>query len=131
MEGRKRGGWRSQRAQRPHRRLDVWAHGMTLARRIYEVTQDFPDDEKFGLVSQLRRSAVSIPSNIAEGSGRGTNADFLRFLYMARGSLNEVDTQLELSSQLGLLSETDVEDLGEPFDRLTRTLDGLIRSLRS
>ena len=126
-----RGGWELGGRDRPHERLDVWRHGVELALCVYEVTGDFPDEERYGLVAQLRRSAVSIPSNIAEGAGRGTDADFLRFLYMARGSLNEVDTQLQISDKLGILTPSHFERLREPFTSVSNTLDGLIRSLDS
>lgn len=114
----------------PPRRLHAWRHGKEVAKRIYQVTQRFPRDERFGLVSQLRRSAVSMPSNIAEGTGRGSTADFLRFLYIARGSLNELDTQLEISGELGYLRRDDIELLEPPFLEFTKTLNGLIRSQR-
>jgi len=79
---------------RKYQQLIVWQKAMLLVSEIYRLTQGFPDNEKFGLTSQLRRAAVSVPSNIAEGSGRGSDKDFCRFLYQARGSLTEIETQL-------------------------------------
>jgi four helix bundle protein len=79
------------------RDLDVWKRSMELAVEVYKLTATFPDSERFGLVSQLRRAAVSIPSNIAEGSGRATKGEYLQFLGHARGSAFEVETQLELT----------------------------------
>jgi four helix bundle protein len=84
-----------------HRNSIAWQKGMLLAALIYKVTQAFPADERFGLTNQLRRAAVSIPSNIAEGKGRLTTGELLQFLGIARGSTLEVQTQLELASMLG------------------------------
>jgi four helix bundle protein len=81
--------------------LKVWEASMSLAEEIYSLTVDFPADEKFGLVSQLKRSAISVPSNIAEGKGRNSDKEFKQFLYIARGSLFELRTQLELARRLG------------------------------
>ena len=85
---------------RKHEKLRVWQSAMELAVATYRVTQRFPGVEQFGLIAQMRRSAVSIPSNIAEGYGRGTEADRLRFLYIARGSLLELETQAALGGRL-------------------------------
>jgi four helix bundle protein len=84
-----------------YRNSVAWQKGMELAALIYKVTQGFPVDERFGLTNQLRRAAVSIPSNIAEGKGRLTTGEFIQFLGIARGSTLEVQTQLELASMLG------------------------------
>jgi four helix bundle protein len=84
-----------------HKNSVAWQKGMELAALIYKVTQGFPVDERFGLTNQLRRAAVSIPSNIAEGKGRLTTGEFIQFLGIARGSTLEVQTQLELASMLG------------------------------
>ena len=77
---------------------------MQLVTEVYRVTGGFPDTEKFGLVSQMRRAAVSLPSNIAEGGGRGTDKEFSRFLQIARGSLFELETQIEIATRLGLIN---------------------------
>ena len=83
------------------RDLLVWQKGMVLAKEIYRITRAFPSEERFGLVSQMRRAAVSIPSNIAEGQARRTTNEFIQFISQAEGSVAELDTQLTLSSDLG------------------------------
>ena len=85
-----------------HYDLDIWKEAMRLAREVYRLSADFPADERFGLTQQVRRSAVSVASNIAEGAGRGRNAEWVQFLLVARGSLLELDTQLWLAQDLGL-----------------------------
>ena len=91
---------------RDFRNLRVWQIAHELVRRIYIEIVGFPREERYGLASQIRRSAVSIPSNIAEGCGRGTDADFRRFMQMALGSASELDYQLLLANDLGMLSST-------------------------
>ena len=88
---------------KPHKRLDVWKLSMKLVTRIYRITQAFPGEERYGLVQQLRRAAISIPSNIAEGAARHGNREFRHFVTIARGSLSEVDTQLDIALRLGYL----------------------------
>jgi len=110
---------------RPHHRLRVWQDSMALARRVYELTSAFPADERFGLVAQMRRCAVSVPSNIAEGAARSSRKEFMHFLHVARGSLSELDTQLRLAHDLGF-ADTSVL-LGE-VESLFALLAGLIRS---
>jgi four helix bundle protein len=83
--------------------LDAWKVAMRLAKEIYKISANFPESEKFGLVSQLRRSAVSVASNIAEGYARGSRQDYIRFLRMARGSLAETETQVLLAGELGYM----------------------------
>ncbi len=87
--------------------LKIWQKAMDIAENAYLISADFPNDEKFGLTSQIRRSAVSIPSNIAEGAGRNTDGEFKNFLGIANGSCNELFTQLLLSKRLGLISENE------------------------
>ncbi len=109
----------------PHKNLRVWSEGMRLATGVYRVTKGFPREELFGLVSQMRRCAVSIPSNIAEGYGRGTNAELIHFLYIALGSSNELDTQLALSRQFEYVSDDDfieLECLNEAVNRMIQSL---------
>ena len=88
-----------------HKDLKVWQESMDLVVLIYDLTEQFPSKEAFGLTSQLRRAAVSIPSNIAEGAGRKGNKEFIRFFYIAMGSLSEVETQLEIAFRLGYIKE--------------------------
>ncbi len=112
---------------RTHRDLIAWQLAMRLAREIYQATQQMPNSEQFGLTNQMRRAAVSIPSNIAEGYARYSTADYLKFLRTARGSLAELSTQFELSMELKMLPPTPkVTDLLAETDRV---LQGLIRSL--
>ena len=87
--------------------LLAWQKSLTLAKKVYQVTGNFPTEERFGLVNQMRRCVVSIPSNIAEGYGRGSDKELLRFLYVALGSSNELETQLILSLELSFMKEED------------------------
>jgi len=112
-----------------YRDLHVWQKGLELAKQLYQITKHFPQDERFGLVSQVRRTAVSVVSNIAEGQARRTTKEFVQFLYVCRGSLAELDTQLILSSQLNYLTEKQYEDLSNMIDGLQRMLFRLIESL--
>lgn len=104
--------------------LRVWQDSMELAEAIYKATDRFPDRERYGLTSQLRRAAVSVASNIAEGHVRSTG-DYLRHLSIARGSIAEVETQLLISKRMGLLSELEAEALLSPCDRVCRMLGRL------
>jgi four helix bundle protein len=112
-----------------YRRLDVWqdSHGLTLD--IYRLSMLFPDNERFGLTAQLRRAAVSIPSNIAEGAGRRTSSDFGRFLDIALGSTNEVEYQLVLARDLHLISMTQATPLLDRIDHIRRRLMNLRKRL--
>ena len=112
---------------RTHRDLNVWKESMNLVKQVYSLTQSFPKEEIYGLVSQMRRAAVSIPSNIAEGSARSPSTDFARFLYVAMGSLAELETQLLLSRELGFTQNIEMD---ENIDQIKRMLIGLIKSLR-
>lgn len=99
-----------------------------LVKSVYAVTTEFPKHEVFGLVSQMRRAAISVPSNIAEGAGRTSKREFLQFLSIARGSLNELDTQLLIAKELGYLTETEAIDA--QVDRVLALIGGLINSER-
>jgi four helix bundle protein len=116
---------------RSHRDLVAWQKAVELGLELYALTRDFPDAERFGLVSQLRRAGVSVASNIAEGYGRGTTADYIRFLRAARGSLYEIDTQVLFAARLGYLKETDRDSLTERVNECGRILAALIRSLEA
>ena len=114
-------------AVKTYRELVAWQKGMQLAKEIYLQTRKMPSEERFGLTMQMRRAAVSIPSNIAEGFGRQSRADLLKFLRTARGSLNELGTQFELAMELQFLQKESVPiNLLKETDRV---LQGLIRSL--
>lgn len=117
-------------AARNYRRLTAWQKAMDLATGIYDLTRSFPDNERFGLVLQLRRAAVSIASNIAEGEGRGNDNEFIQFLRIAHGSLQEVETQLYLAHRLHLADEQQTEPLLELAGEVGRLINGLLRSLR-
>ena len=110
-----------------HKDLDVWKEAMSLAKGIYKLTADFPKEETYGLVSQIRRAAVSIPSNIAEGAARNSNKEFIQFLYVSLGSLAELETQLLLSKELGFLK---TEEMNGSIERIRRMLLGLINHLK-
>lgn len=112
---------------RRHKNLTVWQDAIELVTQVYRATSSFPDDEKFGLTSQMRRAAVSVASNIAESAARNTDKDFLRFLYMARGSLAELETQIQISVNLQLLK---YGSLTEDLEKVFAKLAGLINRLK-
>jgi four helix bundle protein len=103
---------------------------MSLAREVYAITKNFPRDEAFGLTSQLRRAAVSIPSNIAEGHGRLSDKSFAVFLSQARGSLFEVETQLELAASLGYFPDEQLAPILAQCETITRMINALLKSIR-
>ncbi|MGA2617910.1 MAG: four helix bundle protein [Thermoguttaceae bacterium] len=113
-----------------YRELEVWQLAMDLASACYEATKKFPKDELFGMTSQIRRAAASIPANIAEGQGRQHTKEFLNFLSTARGSLMELETHLILCQRVGLLVQADLEKLLNLSDRISRMLSGLRTSLQ-
>lgn len=114
-----------------YKELVVWKKAMELARLVYEMTATFPSTEKYGLVSQMRRAAVSVPSNIAEGQGRSTAGEFRQFLGNARGSLYELETQSILAEDLGWLSGDDASSMRVRVETIGKLLNGLMRSLRA
>jgi four helix bundle protein len=111
--------------------LLVWQKGMSLAKVIYKLTMRFPTEERYGLTSQLRRAAVSVPPNIAEGQARQGTREFLQFLSRAEGSLAELETQLLLSVELGFAQQADVEPALKEIDELQKMLVALKRKLSS
>jgi four helix bundle protein len=113
------------------KQLVVWQKAMDLVAMVYSLTKTWPKEEVFGPTSQLRRAAVSVPSNIAEGEGRGSDADFVRFLYIAHGSLREVETQLLLSDRIGLAVASKLNPLLDQCGEVGRLLNGLIRRLQT
>jgi len=114
-----------------YRELKVWQAGIDISLAVYRLTANFPNDERFGLTSQLRRSACSIPSNIAEGHARGTTKELLRFLAIARGSLAEMETQFILARHLGYATPEVIEAILVLADEESRMLSGLRKSLES
>ena len=121
----------SQKNQKPHRNLLAWQKGMDLVIEVYNLTQDFPDRELYGLSAQLRRAAVSVPSNIAEGAANRTRSQFANFLSNALGSLNEIDTQLELSFRLGYLSDQSYNNITSLLNECLALAYGLRKSIAS
>ena len=115
---------------RSHRDLIVWQKSMDLVTGVYRLTESFPKSELYGLTSQIRRSAASIPANIAEGQGRRLAGEFLQFLGNARGSLLELDTHLESAVRLGLLSQELHSTVMEQLIEVRKLLNGLMRSIK-
>jgi len=113
-----------------HKDLEVWKKTIDLVESIYKLTEGFPKSEQFSLSVQMQRSAISVPSNIAEGSGRMSRGDYIRFLYIARGSLLELDTQLEITKRLGYISNEQSESISCLSESVLKMLDGLIFSLK-
>lgn len=114
-----------------HKDLDVWRAGIDLARDIYALTRSYPKEEQYGIVSQMRRSAVSISSNLAEGAARQSKKEFVQFLYVAVGSANELDTQIEISRAVGFGNAKTLSDTQDRLTRVIMLLRGLIRSLKT
>ena len=118
-------------SEKPHKKLIVWQKAMAFIEQIYRLTETFPTEERFGLVTQMRRASVSIATNIAEGAARQTAKEMLQFLFIARGSLSELDTQIEIAHRLDWISaEQRVSLLGE-LDDVSRLLNGLMTSKRA
>jgi four helix bundle protein len=113
---------------RNYRDLIVWQKAMDLVENVYRATRLFPKDELYGLTSQIRRAAVFVPSNIAEGQGRGGEPEMVRFLRIAHGSLREVETQILIAQRLGYLDLEQTQKLIEQAAEVGRLLNGLIRS---
>lgn len=118
-------------AVRNFRDLVAWQKSVDLVTHVYRLTSAFPDEERWGLVTQIRRAAVSIPANIAEGHGRSTAGDFLFHLSVARGSLNELRSLLDVSQQLGIASNAETRAVDDRADEVARVLWGLRRSTRN
>jgi four helix bundle protein len=113
-----------------YRDLDAWKAAMDLVEAIYSLTRHFPDDERYGLTGQMRRAAVSIPSNIAEGYGRVHRGDYVRFLSNARGSLCELETQLMLCVRLHYAPREDAAAIWKQAQQAGKLLSGLLNSLK-
>jgi four helix bundle protein len=114
-----------EQALRGYRDLRAWQQAMGLVTEIYRITRTFPKEEQYGLVSQIRRAAVSIPSNLAEGHGRNSRNEFRQFIGQARGSLSEVETQLEIAKNLGYVKAEAVGALMEQAEAVGKMLTGL------
>lgn len=118
-----------QKPPQSYRELISWQKAMLLAKLTYKLTAKFPAEEKFGLISQMRRAAVSIPSNLAEGQARRTSGEFVQFISHAEGSTAELDTQLTLSIELGFCSPGDAVDVIGLIQELRKMLNALRRSV--
>lgn len=116
-------------AIKSHKDLEAWKAAMALARIVYSISAKWPSVERFRLISQVRRAAVSVPSNIAEGKGRGSDAEFARFCAIAYGSLMELETQLTLASEFGWFSISEFETAMFEISRVGQLINGLRRRL--
>jgi four helix bundle protein len=119
-----------QEKRRDYRDLVLWQRAMELATEVHRVTLKLPRHEMFGMSAQLRRAAVSVPSNVAEGSGRRTTREFIAFLHIARGSLSELKTQLDLARRIDYLADADLSNADSLSDEVGRLLNAVIRGLR-
>lgn len=113
-----------------HRDLHVWQRAMDLAVNAYSFSKTFPASETYGMMSQIRRAAVSIPANIAEGYGRNSTGAYVNFLQIAQGSLKELETHIELAERVGLSDKQDADVILQSCDELGRMLASLVRSLK-
>jgi len=112
------------------RDLEIWKSGKEIAREIYKITCAFPKDELFGIVHQMRKSAISIPSNISEGFNRYHSKDYIRFLYISLGSCAELETQIEISSDIGYLPNHTKDDLLGILERESKMINSLIVKIK-
>jgi four helix bundle protein len=114
-----------------YKELNVWQKSYELCLKIYRITAKFPNEEKYDLISQIRRSAVSIPSNIAEGYGRKTTVDYIRILYISYGSVCELETQILLAGDLGFIEKGELSTAKKDIAEIERMLKALIKSLEN
>lgn len=112
-----------------HKDLVVWKKGIELCKMVYKVTEDFPKSEIYGITSQMRRSVVSIPSNIAEGRSRNTTKDFLHFLSISLGSASELETQIEIARELSFITQQKYIDLNSHLVEVSKMIVGLMKKL--
>jgi four helix bundle protein len=115
--------------EKPHKKLEAWKQSVDLVIAIYKATEEFPSREIYGITNQVRRAAVSIPSNIAEGAARQTKKEFTNFLHIAQGSLSELDTQFEIATKRGYLDVKSRDGLDEKMTPIDKMITGLIRHL--
>lgn len=113
-----------------HKNLDIWKLGIKLSKEIYFLTKTFPASEKFGIVSQLRRASVSVPTNIAEGAARQTNKEFLNFLHITRGSVSEVDTLLIICLELEYCNENQLVQINQLIKEIYNKTNALINKIK-
>ena len=113
-----------------HRDLEVWKKSLDFVVELYGITRTFPKEELYGLTSQIRRSAVSIPSNIAEGSARNHDNENIQFLYIALGSATEIETQIIIATRIGYINEETSEKLLTKINGISKMLQGLLKSIK-
>ena len=113
--------------EKPHKKLNVWKSSVELVTEIYSITKAFPEQEKYCLISQMTRAAISIPSNIAEGAARKTRKEFMQYLHIAQGSISELDTHLEIAKRLNYVTEDRVSSLDMLMEKIDKMLTGLIK----
>lgn len=116
---------------KPHKNLNAWIKSFEFVKEIYSITEKFPVEERYNLVSQMRRSAVSVPVNIAEGAARKSNKEFIQFLHIALGSMTELDTLILLSADLGFIDQSECNKLIEKLDVIGKIIFGLIKNIPS
>ena len=116
---------------RPHEKLKLWRRAVDFVVRLYALTKSFPQEERFGLTSQIRRAAVSVPANIAEGAGRESDKEFLYFLSNAQGSASELATEILIARELGYLSLRDYEEANDELGHIGRMIVGLSRKVKA
>ena len=113
-----------------HKELDVWKESIGLVKMVYKVTGSFPDSEKFGIISQIRRAAVSVPTNISEGAARQTDKEFIQYLYISLGSLSELETLFIISNELNYIKNKNFTSINQSIEKIRPMLLGLIRYLK-
>jgi four helix bundle protein len=114
---------------KPHHNLKVWQKSRNFVKQIYQITAKLPDEEKFGLTSQMRRAAISIPSNIAEGAGRNSRKEFANFLGICQGSIAELETQILVGQDIGYFQNNSAQSLLEELDEISKMVIGLRKAL--
>ena len=117
--------------EKSHKNLNAWQEAMDLVTSVYNVTGKFPDQEKYGLTSQMRRAAVSIPANIAEGAGRNSDKELIQFLYISLGSLEELETMIIIGSNLKYFESKKINEVEEKIVHIRKLLIGLIKYLKN
>lgn len=115
---------------KPHKRLEVWKKAIDLTVDVYKHSEKFPKTEIYGLTSQIRRAAVSIPSNVAEGAARQTRKEFINYLHIAQGSLSELDTQLIIANRLEYIPGGTYKEVESEIETISKMITGLIKSLK-
>lgn len=118
-------------SNRPHKNLEVWKLSIQMVKEFYQVLEKFPADEKYGITSQLKRACVSVPANIAEGAARTSKQEYHYFLSIAAGSLSEVDTLLELSKELKMITDDEFKNLMGKIETISALLNGLMKYVKS